>query len=391
VAEEAEPTHKELLGAALKEWRKGTGDTQAEAGDKLGVSGGAYGGWERGKTWPQTAQRETLREFFKANTDVLRVLDQYEASLRIRKGRRRPHTGAVWTIRAKKNNGDPVELGDLAGHGYLIDRLKAVLPNLREMQAVDAEGSMEAVAEVVRMVKTGKSNEVGCVLELHEFGVSSVIAFDDGPRPRYPRNPETVEAMVIIRAGKKQTTGLLAVHFAHRRGAKVTVGNEIETVIRGAGLTPEIKAAGTEQAVRKALLDNRVKEYRFVAHENPSDRFADDRVKQATIGRVETSVYPERGEFLSGQWLREFLDGGKKKAEFNRLVTFDGKPYDKASVVVTLGNGRERTVNVTEADEQVGHAITYDLADEEDQPLPPEVDDQQLIDALHELLDDHAR
>lgn len=382
--------YKSDLAKALWTWRKSECLTQVQAGARLGVSAGAFGSWETARSWPRAEQRERLREILADEQSVITALDAYDERRRIPK-HRAIHTAALWTIEALFQGGDRrAEMGDLNGHGYLLDRLRKRLKSLHFVETGE-DGLERPLAEVRRLVTTGRSDEVAAVFALHEYGVRSVVSLDEGPYDRYPRNPQTVEAMVLVRAMKSTMTATLAVHFYHRLGAKMAISDVIEDVIRGAGLLPRIQAAATESAIRQGLLDNRVKEYRFIARREAHDRFEDDRIAGQQIGRVETRVFPERGAYLGGRWLLDFLKGTKKQSEFDALVTFDGKQYDEARVTVRLPNGRTRTVNVLEADQRVGHALTFDLSNSEERPLPPEASDAELVAALHLLLEDQGR
>lgn len=382
--------YKKQLAQGLREWREEKALSQKDAGAKLGVSAAAISAWECQRSWPRAAQRETLREELAHVRHVIAAIDSYEDRRRS-VVRQAPHTAALWTIEALRPGGDQrAELGDLAGHGYLLDRLRTHLPGLH-LSDVGPDASERPAGEVRRLVETGRQDEVACVFALHEYGVRSVLSLDDGPRDRYPRNPQTIEAMVLVRARRRTRTGTLAVHFNHRVGAKVPMTRELETIIRGAGLTPRVQAAGTESAIREALLENRVKEYRFVARREPHDRFADDRIKNQEVGRVETRVFPRRQAFLPGGWLLDYFKGRRKMEDFDDLVTFDGKQYDEAKVTVKLANGRTRTVNVLEADQRIGHALTFDLVDTLGTFLSAEIPDDHLVEALHLLLEDQGR
>lgn len=381
--------HKTQLAQGLYEWRKTEDLTQASAASRLGVSGGTFSAWESGQRWPRAAHRETMREELAGVNLVISAINSYEERRRSTT-RSAPHTAALWTIEATEPGGRKrADLGNLTGHGYLLDRLRSRLTGLY-VSEIGPDGTERPAAEVRRFIETRRDDEVACVFALHEYGVRAVVALDDGPRDRYPRNPQTIEAVVLVRAARRRTTGTLVVHFCHRSGAKVPVTQELEGIIRGAGLIPRIQAAGTESAIRRALLENHVKEYRFTARRPEHDRFADDRVKGQLIGRIETRVFPKRGSFLQGGWLLEYLKGSQKMNDFNDLVTFDGKQYDEAKVAVKLANGRTRTVNVLEADQRIGHALTFDLVDSQSKVLPPEALDDQLVEALHLLMEDQG-
>lgn len=381
--------YKKLLADGLRGWREDEDLTQAVAARRLGVTAGAISAWENQRSWPRAAQRETLREQL-ASVVVIEAIENYEERRRS-VTRQVPHTAALWTIEAIRPGGElRAELGDLAGHGYLLTRLRKGLKGLHVSEVTPDETERPA-AEFRRFVDTGREDEVACIIALHEYGVRAVVSFDQGPQDRYPRNPQTVEAMALVRAGRRTRTGTLAVHFNHRAGAKVQVADELEAIIRAAGLNPNIEAAGTESAIRQGLLENRVKEYRFIARRQPHDRFPDDRIKDQVIGRVETRVFPQRHGFLRGRWLLEYLKGAKKTKDFDDLVTFDGMQYDEAKVTVKLANGRIRTVNVLEADQRIGHALTFDLVNSQSRFLPAEASDEALVEGLHLLMEDQGR
>lgn len=378
-----------LLAEGLKEWREKEVLTQAQAGQRLGVSGGALSAWENGRSWPRAPQREAIREQLSDIHSAVTAVDRYEQR-RQYLSHHLPHTAALWTVEAKKDADNRAELGDLGGHGYLMDLLRRRLDGAFFTE-VDDDAKERPAAEVRRFVDTGRDDEVACIIALHEYGVRAVVSLDTGPVDRFPWNPQTVEAMILVRATRTGQTGLLAVHFNNRSGAKVPITGELEAIFHGAGLTPRIEPAAAESAVRQALLENRVKEYRFVARLAPHERFDDDRVRGQEIGRIETRVLPKRGGFLRGGWLLSFMRGDRRAEAFDELVTFDGKQYDEAKVTVKLANGRIRTVNVLEADERVGHALTFDLVGPGDQVLPSDVSDSDLVAALHLLIDDQGQ
>lgn len=385
----ADLSYSKLLAEGLKEWRGKEGLTQTKAGQRLGVTGSALSAWENERSWPAAPQREAIREQLADIRAAVTAVDRYEER-RQYLNQQVPHTAALWTVEAKKDADNRSELGDLAGHGYLIDILRRRLDGAVFME-VGEDGNERPAAEVRRFVPTGRDDEVACMVALHEYGVRAVVSLDAGPVDRFPWNPQTLEVMVLVRATRNGHTGLLALHFNNRSGAKVPITGELEAIIRGADLTPRIEPAAAESAVRQALLQDRVKEYRFVARIAAHERFADDRVTEQEIGRVETRVLAKRGGFLKGGWLLAYLTGERQRDAYDDLVTFDGKVYDEAKVTVKLANGRIRTVNVLEADQRVGHALTFDLVGADDRALSSDVPDSDLVAAVHLLIEDQGQ
>jgi transcriptional regulator with XRE-family HTH domain len=79
-----EPTLETHLGASLKEARKESRKTQADAADHLKVTHSAIGQWERGLTLPSLTNLISIAELYGASLDGLiwNMQNKFDARLR---------------------------------------------------------------------------------------------------------------------------------------------------------------------------------------------------------------------------------------------------------------------------------------------------------------------
>jgi transcriptional regulator with XRE-family HTH domain len=84
-ADEPPPTLETVLGASLKEARKESGKTQADAAVHLDVTHSAIGQWERGLTLPSLTNLINIAELYGASLDGLiwNMQNRFDARLRV--------------------------------------------------------------------------------------------------------------------------------------------------------------------------------------------------------------------------------------------------------------------------------------------------------------------